>query len=447
MKKEIDMLNGSLWGKIILFALPIVTTSIIQQLFNSCDTMIIGRFGEEGALAAVGTNGEIAAMFVSLSAGLAVGANVLISRFIGAGEWSRVSRAISTSVMTALISGIVLLISGELSASLLLELIHTPDEIIPDAVTYLRIYLLSVPFLMLYDFGEAVFRARGDSKRPLIVLTASGAVNVLLNLLFVIVFKMNVAGVALATVIATAMSAVTVIALLLRDDSEYRFTWSRFCKADMIRIIKIGIPAALQGAVFCLANIFAQAAVNSFGADAVAGSAIAMTFEYFAYYTITSLGQSATTFVSQNSAAHQFARCRKVTGICLILSFISCAVLTIPLTIFCHEASSLFTQSAGEIEMSCRRIMLILAFEPVCTFYEIPAGALRGLGYSALPAMETIIGICLFRIVWVFTVFPNFGTLHSLYIVYPISWAVTSLLVLGSYVLKTFSAPPHRRIH
>lgn len=434
MKKEIDMLSGSLWRKIILFALPIVTTSIMQQLFNSCDTAIIGRFGANGALAAVGTNGEIAAMFVSLSAGLAVGANVLISRFIGAGESGRIKNAVYTSVLTALVAGMILLLFGELSVLPLLRLIHTPDAILSDAVTYLRIYLLSVPFLMLYDFGAAIFRARGDSKRPLIVLTVSGVVNVLLDLLFVIGFKMNVIGVALATVLATAVSAVSVIVLLLREEGEYKLTRGTIEKSDMKQIVQIGIPAALQGAVFCLANIFVQSAVNTFGPDAVAGSAVAMTFEYFAYYVITSLGQAATTFVSQNFAAHQLDRCRKITVICLILSFISCALLTVPLSVFCHGASSLFTQNTNEIEMSCQRILLILVFEPICTFYEIPAGALRGLGYSALPAAETIIGTCLFRIIWVFTVFRHFDSLQSLYIVFPITWVVTSLLVMGSYL-------------
>ncbi len=435
MKKEIDMLNGSLWSKIILFALPIVTTSIIQQLFNSCDTAIIGRFGDNGALAAVGTNGEIVAMFVSLSAGLAVGANILISRFIGAGEKHMITKAVYTSVMTALISGFVLLILGELSAMPLLKLIHTPDDILSDALTYLRIYLFSVPFLMLYDFGAAVFRARGDSKRPLIVLTASGAVNVLLNLLFVIIFKMNVVGVALATVIATSVSAVIVIILLIRENNEYELTWCGISISDVKQIVKIGIPAALQGAVFCLANIFVQAAVNTFGSDAVAGSAVSMTFEYLAYYVITSIGQTATTFVSQNYAANKIDRCRKITRICLLLSFASCAIMTVPLSVFCHGVSSLFTQNANEIEMSCTRIMLILFFEPICTFYEIPAGALRGFGYSALPAIETIIGTCLFRIVWVFTVFKYFDTLQSLYVVFPITWVVTLVLVFGSYVL------------
>lgn len=432
MENSIDMLNGPLLKKIVRFALPIVMTSIVQQLFNSADTAIIGRFGESGALAAVGTNGEIVAMLVSISAGLAVGANVLISRFIGSGKTENIRGAVSTSIITAIFFGVVLGVIGEFSAVPLLKLINTPAEILDDAAGYLRIYCLSVPFLMLYDFGAAVFRSRGDSKGPLVALIISGAVNVVLNLFFVIVCKMNVTGVALATVIATALSAAIVIFRLIREKGDFGLALRRPDKSSFLYIIRIGVPAALQGAVFCFANIFVQASVNKFGAAAAAGSAVAMTFEYFAYYAITSLGQSATTFISQNYAANKPERCKKTLRICLILSFVSCAAMTVPLSLFCRQASAVFTSVPEEIDMSCARIMLILLFEPICTFYEIPAAAMRGLGCSALPAVETVIGTCLFRIVWVFTVFEHFGTLQSLYIVFPITWVVTSAAVAVS---------------
>ncbi len=435
MKKEIDMLNGSLWRKIILFALPIVTTSIVQQLFNTADTAIIGKFGENGSLAAVGTNGEIVAMLVSLSAGLSIGANVLISRYIGAGKKKNIRTAVASSMMAALIFGIVLAVIGCFTALPLLKLINTPQEIMSHAVTYLRLYCISIPFLMIYDFGSAIFRARGDSKRPLIALIISGTVNVLLNLLFVVAFHMNVVGVALATVIATALSAMIVTYWLFCEKDEFRLILHEFGRGCFIQIICIGIPAALQGAVFCFANIFVQASVNKFGSDAVAGSAIAMTFEYFAYYAITSFGQAATTFISQNYAAGNLVRCRKTLRICLVLSFLSCACITVPLTIFRYQASGIFTSSSQEIEASCLRIMLILIFEPICAFYEIPASAMRGFGYSTIPAVETIIGTCLFRIVWIFTIFKHFGTLQSLYIVFPITWVVTSCVVVISYVI------------
>lgn len=354
--------------------------------------------------------------------------------------------AVTSSMMTALIFGIVLAVVGYFTALPLLKLINTSQNIMNHAVAYLRIYYFSIPFLMIYDFGSAIFRARGDSKRPLIALIISGTVNVLLNLFFVVVFCMNVVGIALATVIATALSVIIVMYWLFREKDDFKLTFHEFDQGCFIQIIRIGIPAALQGAVFCFANIFVQASVNKFGSDSVAGSAIAMTFEYFAYYSITSFGQAATTFISQNYAAGNLSRFRKTLRICLILSFLSCACITVPLTIFRYQASGMFTSSPQEIEASCLRIMLILIFEPICSFYEIPASAMRGFGCSVIPAVETIIGTYLFRIVWIFTIFGYFGTLQSLYIVFPITWVVTSFIVVISYVtLKRFKGPDKAR--
>ncbi len=434
-ENSIDMLNGSLMKKIVMFALPIVITSVVQQLFNSADTAIIGKFGENGALAAVGTNGEIVAMIVSLLSGLSIGSNVLISRFIGSKRNEKIKNAVSTSLIIAVIFGIALVIAGQFTALPLLRIINTPQEILSDAVTYLRTYCISIPFMLVYDFGAAIFRSRGDTKRPLVALIISGVFNVLLNLLFVIILHMNIVGVALATVIATAFSAVIVTYWLIKEKGDFKLDLHSFDVDCFTKIICIGIPAALQGAVFCFANIFVQATVNTFGSDAVAGSAIAMTFEYFAYYAITALGQAATTFISQNYSARKLDRCRKTLLVCIVLSFAFCATMTVPLTVFRNAFSGIFTSNPKEIEMSCARIMLILIFEPICVFYEIPASAMRGLGYSTVPAIETIIGTCLFRIVWIFMIFPKFGTLESLYAVFPITWVLTSIIVVISYVV------------
>lgn len=362
--KGTDMLNGPLAGKIIMFALPILLTSVVQQLFNSADTAVIGRFGEKGALAAVGTNGEIAALIVSLSAGLSIGANVMISRLIGSGKQRDIPKAAGTAVLSSVIFGVILAALGKLVSKPLLALINTPEEIFSDALTYLRIYILSVPFLLIYDLGAAIFRADGNSRTPLFILLVSGGINVVLNLIFVILLRMNVTGVAAATVISTALSAGAVLFLLVRESSYLRPAFSCPDKENVREIVRIGLPAA--------------------------GSAVAMTFEYFAYYAITSLGQAATTFISQNYAAHNYSRCKKTLAVCTIMSFIACAALTVPLTVFRYGVSGLFTSSEGEIEMSCIRIMLILIFEPICTFYEIPASAMRGLGYSAVPAAVLI---------------------------------------------------------
>lgn len=429
------MLHGPLTGKIILFALPIALSSMLQQLFNAADTSVVGHFADANALAAVGTNGEIVALLVSLSAGLSVGANVLIARFIGEGRSSRISDALHTSIIFALLFGITGAIAGQFITRPLLTVIKTPAEILSLAVTYLRIYFLGYPFLMLYDFGSAILRAKGDSRRPFAALTVSGVINVILNLFFVIVCRLSVAGVAIATVISTGVSAGMVIFWLSKEPSVFHFSLRKLgIKKDCLHsILTIGIPSAIQGAVFCFANIFVQASVNSFGAIATAGSTIAMNFEYFGYYMITAFGQAATTFTSQNFAAGQKKRCLHVLRICLFFSVIFSAAITVPLTIWRVPFSALFSADQAVISAACVRILLILVFEPMCGFYEIPAGVLRGMGHSTLPAVLTVIGTCVLRIVWIFTVFEHFHTLESLFVVFPISWVVTILLVLTGF--------------
>ena len=392
------MLHGPLTGKIIFFALPVALSSMLQQLFNAADTSVVGHFGNANALAAVGTNGEIVALLVTLSAGLAVGANVLIARYIGEGKLSAVSEALHTAVMLAVVCGILGAVLGQFLSGPLLRAIHTPGNVLDSAVLYLRIYFLGYPFLMLYDFGSAILRSKGDSRRPFLALTVSGVINVLLNLFLVVVCRLGVAGVAIATDLAT------------------------------------GIPAAIQGAVFCFANIFVQASVNSFGAVATAGSTIAMNFEYFGYYMITAFGQAATTFTSQNFAAGQKKRCRQILGICILFSVLFCSVITVPLTVWCHAASRIFSSEQAVIDAACVRILLILIWEPICCFYEIPAGFLRGMGHSTLPAVLTVLGTCVLRIVWIFTVFRHYHTLESLFVVFPVSWVVTILLTMCGVV-------------
>ena len=397
-KRSIDMLHGPLTGKIIFFALPVALSSMLQQLFNAANTSVVGHFGNANALAAVGTNGEIVALLVTLSAELAVGANVLIARYIGEGKLSAVSEALHTAVMLAVVCGILGAVLGQFLSGPLLRAIHTPGNVLDSAVLYLRIYFLGYPFLMLYDFGSAILRSKGDSRRPFLALTVFGVINVLLNLFLVVVCRLGVAGVAIATDLAT------------------------------------GIPAAIQGAVFCFANIFVQASVNSFGAVATAGSTIAMNFEYFGYYMITAFGQAATTFTSQNFAAGQKKRCRQILGICILFSVLFCSVITVPLTVWCHAASRIFSSEQAVIDAACVRILLILIWEPICCFYEIPAGFLRGMGHSTLPAVLTVLGTCVLRIVWIFTVFRHYHTLESLFVVFPVSWVVTILLTMCGVV-------------
>ncbi len=492
--KNIDMLNEPLTSRLLLFTLPIALSSILQQLFNAADTSIVGFFGDPYALAAVGTNGEIIALIVTLSSGLSIGVNILVANKIGqikiapqdqllmcrANKSNDIISIFQTSFAFAFIFGVAFAILGQAVTLPLLKLIQTPANIMSAAQIYLRIYLLGYPFLLLYDFGAAILRAQGNSRFPFFALVISGITNVLLNLLFVIVFRLGVAGVAIATDISTMVSAGIVLYYIVNYtfprhnpecysiDTSLNFEHTdvknnkEFFKSSISglnprtrnltlflsnihpkyirKILSIGIPAALQGAVFCFANIFVQASVNSFGAFAISGSTIAMNFEYFAYYGITAFGQTATTFASQNYSAGKIARCKKILMLCLIFSTLTSIVMIAPIIIFRGFFCGLFTTEQLVMENAVVRIMCILLFEPICCFYEIPAGVLRGCGHSVLPAASTIIGTCAFRIVWICTVFSMHTSLSVLYAAFPLSWCFTIILIWICFVIsKPFS--------
>ena len=437
---EMDMLHGPLSGKLLLFTLPIALSSMVQQLFNAADTAVVGYFGSEGALAAVGTNTEIIALIVTLSSGLSIGANILIANRIGQNEIDELPAAVQTAMLLAALIGMAGLLLGQAAAAPLLELIQTPNSIFEEAALYLRFYMLGYLFLLLYDFGAAVLRARGDSRAPLLALMLSGAANVGLNLFFVVVLHMGVAGVAIATDISTALSALLVLRRLKKDEL-FRLTFRKpqFSTKIAGNILKTGVPSAVQGAVFCFANIFVQASVNRFGETAIAGSTIAMNFEYFTYYIITAFSQTATTFTSQNYAAGQRDRCRRILWLCLGLSTVCSTIPIVTIVLFRDFFSSLFTQEAAVIESAAVRILCILLFEPLCNLYEIPAGVLRGSGHVLYPAVSTMLGTCAFRIIWICMLFRAHPTLPMLYHAFPLSWAATILLVnLGSSLILRF---------
>lgn len=435
--QKIDMLNGPLAKKILLFTLPIALGSMLQQLFNAADTSIVGYFDSANSLAAVGTNGEIIAFIVSLSSGLSIGVNVLIASQIGQKKLRPISEIVYTSILLAGIIGILGMIIGQWAARPLLILIRTPDTILSSAELYLRIYFLGYPFLLIYDFGSAILRARGDSRYPSTVLIISGFINVMLNLFFVIILHIGVAGVSTATVLSTFFSSFLIIRRLKKDTTEFHLSFknSTFHFNYLVQILKIGVPSAIQGAVFCFANIFVQASVNYFGAFAIAGSTIAMNFEYFAYYVITAFGQTATTFVSQNHAANEEKRCQKILWLCLTFSILSSLILIEPVILFHNKACGLFSAEPAVIQNACLRISCILFFEPICSLYEIPAGVLRGSGHSLLPAVMTIFGTCIFRIVWISTIFRQYHSLKLLYFAFPLSWVLTILLIVLNFII------------
>ncbi len=413
---------------------------MVQQLFNAADTAVVGYFGSEGALAAVGTNTEIIALIVTLSSGLSIGANILIANRIGQNEIDELPAAVQTAMLLAALIGMAGLLLGQAAAAPLLELIQTPNSIFEEAALYLRFYMLGYPFLLLYDFGAAVLRARGDSRTPFLALMFSGAANVGLNLFFVVALHMGVAGVAISTDISAALSALLVLRRFKKDEL-FRLTFRelKFSLKNAGNILKTGVPSAVQGAVFCFADLFAQASVNRFGETVIAGSTITMNFEYFTYYIITAFGQTATTFTSQNYAAGQRDRCWHVPWLCLGLSTVCSAVPIFTIVRFRGAFSALFTQEAAVIESAAVRILCILLFEPLCDLYEIPAGVLRGSGHVLYPAVSTMLGTCAFRIIWICMLFRAHPTLPMLYHAFPLSWAATILLVnLGSSLILRF---------
>lgn len=379
-------------------------------------------------------------MIVTLSSGLSIGAKILIANRIGQNEIDELPAAVQTAMLLAALIGMAGLLLGQAAAAPLLELIQTPNSIFEEAALYLRFYMLGYPFLLLYDFGAAVLRARGDSRAPFLALMFSGAANVGLNLFFVVALHMGVAGVAIATDISAALSALLVLRRFKKDEL-FRLTFRKpqFSTKIAGNILKTGVPSAVQGAVFCFANIFVQASVNRFGETAIAGSTIAMNFEYFTYYIITAFSQTATTFTSQNYAAGQRDRCRRILWLCLGLSTVCSTIPIVTIILFRDFFSSIFTPEAPVIESAAVRILCILLFEPICNLYEISAVVLRGSGHALYPTVSTILGTCAFRIVWICTVFRTHPTLPMLYHAFPLSWAATILLVnLGSMLTLRF---------
>jgi putative MATE family efflux protein len=373
----------------------------------------------------------------------------LIAKFIGAGERHRISGAVHTAMAFSVVFGILFTILGQFTARPLLALIHTPEDIMTSATNYLKVYFLGVPFLSVYNFAHEKLQNRmklNITYKNLAALILSGIINVLLNLFFVVVCKLSVIGVALATDISTAVSAFFVVFWLCREPDEFRLS-VRKCRIEwkyLSSILRIGIPAAIQSAVFCVANIFVQSAINTFGSSAAAGSAISMNFEYIAYYVNTAFGQAATTFTSQNYAAKKTQRCRKIFWISLGMALLFSSLIIYPIVIFRSQASCIFSSSPEEIRFSCERILVVLSLQILCSVYEIPACTMRGLGYSALPAVEMILGICVIRIIWRFTIFSYFNTLKSMYLVFPTTWVITSIIMLISFVIvlrKAFPKP------
>lgn len=433
----VDMLNGPLLKKILLFALPLAASSVLQQFFNSADVAVVGHFAGSEALAAVGSNTPIINLLINIFVGMSVGANVVIGMFLGQKKEEQVSRAVHTVMLLSVVTGIALIFIGWFLTAPLLELIKTPENVIGLASVYLRIYFMGMPFFMFYNFGAAVLRSRGDTNRPLLCLIVSGVVNVLLNLFFVIVLGMGVAGVGIATLIANAVSASMIACFLLGERSSLRLYTSKlsFNVPILLRVIKIGVPAGIQGMIFSFSNVCIQSAINSFGPDAMAGSAAAQNFEFFSYFVINSFNQAAVTFISQNFGAGKMDRCSKVYRLCMISSFVMTGIMSSSFVLGRNIFLRFYTSDERVLVYGAMRLVFIESFGAIPCSYEISASAVRGMGYSMLPAVLTMIGSCLLRIVWLLTVFKIFPDFRVLMAVYPFSWLVTGIMLIAAYII------------
>lgn len=442
--ERMDMLSGSLLNKIFLFAVPLALSSILQQLFNSVDIAVVGHFAKSQAQAAVGCNGPIINLIINLFIGVSVGTNVVIANYIGRQEKEKIKDAVHTSMVMAAISGMILLVLGIVIARPVLILMDTPEDVLEYAIVYLRIFSLGMPFIMIYNFGAAILRSVGDTKRPLYCLVISGLINVVLNLFLVIVVHLDVAGVAIATVISNGGSAVMVWCFLMKEKGAVHLSFRdlKISKTEMKKTLRIGMPAGLQGMVFSIANVCIQAALNGYGSDVVAGSTVALNFEYFTYFVVVAFNQAAVTFIGQNYGAAKYDRCRKVYRYCMASSILILGVMSLIFILGRGFFLSLFTSDPNVKEYAVLRMLYVLSFVPLLCTYEIGGASLRGIGYSMTPAVLTIFGACIFRLVWVYTVCRKFTDFWVLMIVYPISWVITGALVLAAYYIiskKVFS--------
>ena len=429
-KYEIDMCNGTLMDKLISFSLPLMLSGILQLLFNAVDIIVVGRFTGSQALAAVGSTTALINIFTNLFIGISLGANVLAARFYASGKEKEMSETVHTSITLALISGLVMALAGVLLARFALNLMGTPNDVIDQSVLYMRIYFLGMPFFMLYNYGAAILRAVGDTKRPLFFLVISGMTNAVLNLVLVIVFHMGVAGVAIGTIVSQLISSILVLRCLYTSNTSYRLYFSKLgIKTQYLKqIFQVGIPAGIQSTVINLSNALLQSSVNSFGSVAMAGYTAANNIFGFLYMSVNAVTQSCMSFTSQNYGVKKLKRMDRVLLDCMILSVGVTLTLGCGAYFFGPELLKIYTSDADVIRCGVE----VLAFTTVpyfcCGIMDLLPGALRGMGYSGVPMILSIIGTVGTRIVWVFGLFPAHRSLSFLFISYPVSWILTILM-------------------
>lgn len=434
-KYEIDMCNGSIMDKLISFSLPLMLSGILQLMFNAVDIVVVGRFSGSSALAAVGSTTALINVFTNLFIGVSLGANVLAARFYASGRQKEMSETVHTSILLALVSGVAMAIIGLIFSRGALELMGTPGDVIDQSSLYMKIYFLGMPFFMLYNYGAAILRAVGDTKRPLIFLIISGITNAVLNMILVIVFDMGVAGVAIATVISQLISCILVLWCLYKTEGSYqlRFSKLKMKKEYLKQIFQVGIPAGIQSTVINFSNVLLQSSVNSFGSIAMAGYTAANNIFGFLYVTVNAVTQACMSFTSQNYGVGKWKRMDRVLIDCLILSFVAMMILGNSAYFFGPKLLTIYTSNSKVIQCGMEILLYTTVTYFLCGFMDLFPGALRGMGRSGVPMILSIIGTVGTRIVWIFWIFPNHRSLDILFISYPASWIITIVLQVICY--------------
>lgn len=434
---EMDMCSGPIFSKIVTFAIPLILSGILQLLFNAADIIVVGRFAGSESLAAVGSTSSLINLLVNVFIGLSIGVNVLVARFYGGQNHKDLEETVHTSMLLAAISGVILIVIGVVLAGLLLELMGTPENVLPLSVLYMRIFFVGMPATLIYNFGSAILRGIGDTKRPLYFLFSAGVINVIMNLIFVIRFQMGVAGVALATVISQCISAVLIVQCLIRSDGGYRLNLKRLrlVKAKLKAIVKIGLPAGLQGAIFSISNVLIQSSVNSFGAIAMAGNTASANIEGFIYTSMNAVYQTSLSFTSQNYGARQYKRMTRILLYCLGLVTLVGVVMGSGAVLAGEVLLGVYSSDPEVIRFGMYRLAIIGSTYFICGWMETMVGGLRGMGYSVVPMLVSLTGACAFRIIWLFTVFAMNRSLEVLYWSYPVSWGITVAAHVVTYVV------------
>lgn len=438
-KYGMDLTDGPVLKKMLLFCIPLMCSSILQLLFNAADIVVVGQFAGDNSLAAVGSNTALINLLTNLFVGLSVGVNVLAARYYGAKQEKELSDTVHTAVFVGLFSGVFLNIIGVIGAKQILIWMSTPDEVLQLATLYLRVYFFGMTAVMVYNFGSALLRAMGDTKRPLYYLLGSGIINVVLNLLFVIVFRLDVAGVALATVISQCISAGLVVRCLILEKGAMHLELKkvRLKRNIFVKILQIGIPAGIQGVVFSLSNVVIQASVNSFGPTVMAGNSAAQNLEGFVYMAMNAFHQGAITFTSQNMGAGRKDRVMRIALVAQLCVIVVGVVFGNGVVLFGHQLLGIYSGSAKVVEAGMVRLRMICTVYALCGMMDVMVGLLRGLGYAVMPMIVSLIGACGLRLIWIATVFqiPQFHTIPMLYLSYGVTWIITFLVhVICFYV-------------